>query len=136
MYTMNKILKRKGVRELVKFAMVGFSSTVIDFSILNVCIKLLSFSIPFATFWGFIFGTTNGYFLNNHWTFKDRNKSANSRDLTKYATISAIGLGLTELIMHQLAVESNIHYNIAKLIAVFIVFFWNFFANRYWTFKK
>lgn len=132
----NNIINRKGVRELVKFALVGSTSTVIDFIILNICIKFLTLTIPFATFWGFIFGTINGYLLNNRWTFGDRNKSANSRDLIKYTIISAVGLGLTELIMHQLAVKSDLHYNLAKLIAVFIVFFWNFFINRAWTFKK
>ncbi|MDO8649982.1 MAG: GtrA family protein, partial [Candidatus Berkelbacteria bacterium] len=53
----------------------------------------------------------------------------------KYAIIAAIGLAITEAIIHFLVAEKGLYYNLAKVVAIVIVFFWNFFGNRYWTFK-
>lgn len=128
-------LARKGFKEIFKFALVGAVSTIIDFAILNLVLKFTSVTIAWSVFWGFIGGSTNGYFMNNAWTFGHRNLPTSAKNMTKYIIISAIGLGITELIIKELAVKALYNVNASKLVAVFIVFFWNFFANRFWTFK-
>jgi hypothetical protein len=70
-----------------------------------------------------------------------------------FALISVMGLGIRipilyffEPVMESLAVRLGLHIlpvldartladNITLAIAVIIVMFWNFFANRYWTYN-
>lgn len=131
---MENVFKTKFFKEMIQFASVGAVSTAIDYVLLNLAHQNFNASIYLATFIGFLGGSINGYLANNTWTFAHRNLPMGTRGLAQYSLVGLVGLGLTELIMHILAVRADINYNLAKLVAVFIVFFWNFLANRYWTF--
>lgn len=124
-------------RDIVKFGSVGAVATTIDFSLLNLSLAFLDGEnqIYIATFIGFIFGATVGYILNNAWTYRRLSRKPRPKYLMKYVIIGSFGLLITEAIMHHFAVYQDMNHNLAKLIAVGIVFFWNFSANRYWTFN-
>lgn len=120
--------------EGVKFAAVGATSTVLDFAVLNLA-HFLGASVPWAAFFGYLVGTINGYYLNNRWTYQRLGSQFRWTALSKYGVVSAVGLGLTELIMISLhSLSWNV--NLAKLVSVVLVFFWSFTANRFWTFKE
>ena len=123
------------MKDFIKFGIVGLIATVIDYLGLNIFLKLNS-PLWLSTLIGFSAGAIIGYFLNNSWTYKRLGKRGNANDLTKYVVVAAFGLLWTELIMHYLSVSNSWDANLSKLVAVFIVFFWNFFINRVWTFKE
>ena len=114
--------------------MVGVVGATVDIGLLNLLHLALGIDIYIAIFWAFIAGTTTAYVLNNNWTFQRLNNPIGWEKSLKYLSIGAVGLGLTELIMHILVGQNEFNFNIAKLVAIGIVFFWNFTANRYWTF--
>lgn len=120
--------------EGAKFAVVGAISTILDITFLNLA-HFLGASVPWATFIGYLVGTINGYYLNNRWTYQHLGGQFKWAALSKYALISAVGLGLTELIVNYLHFLSW-NLNAAKIVAVVLVFFWNFMANRFWTFRN
>jgi putative flippase GtrA len=122
------------LKEGTKFGVVGIVSTTVDYLLLNLCLHF-GMSLPWATFFGYCLGTINGYYLNNIWTYAHQKRRTNITGLSKYAVISGIGLLLTELIVNIGHSSLGIRVNIIKAIAVMVVFFWNFFGNRYWTFK-
>lgn len=122
-------------RDLVLFGLVGVVSTVADIAVLNIFYIGFQTSIYVATLLGFLVGSVNGYLMNNQWTYQRLGKKAQLSALAQYSIVGAVGLGLTEIIMHLLTVQSGLNYNVSKLIAVLVVFFWNFFGNRYWTFR-
>lgn len=116
----------------VRFAGVGLLSTVLDMAVLNVA-SIAGANIYLATFLGFMAGLTNGFLLNTRYVF---GKERNVVRYVKYGLVSFGGLLLTELIMHYVAVDpGHLEKNIAKLIAVGIVFFWNYFLSKHWAFK-
>ena len=122
------------VREFIKFGVVGVVATAIDYAGLNLSLRASS-PLYLAVFVGFASGAIVGYFLNNSWTYKHLGKNHNLQDLGKYVVIAAFALLWTELIMHYLSTVNSWNANLSKLVAVFIVFFWNFFVNRLWTFR-
>ena len=134
-------LKSGHLADFWRFAVIGALSTVIDIGALNA-LNYLGFNSYVAVFFGYFLGAVNGYFFNNNWTYKHLGKKANAKAFSQYVLISFIGLGLTELIIYFLTkiIHSSLSrselLNIYKLIAVVIVFFWNFFANRIITFRK
>lgn len=129
-------LGNPSIGDLWRFAVVGLISTIIDIAALNIAYRLLHANLYLATFIGFLLGSINGYLLNNAWTYQRLRKRAHTFGLVKYTVIGLIGLGLTELIIDWLAVRSGVNYNLSKLVAVAVVFFWNFFGNRWWTFQE
>lgn len=128
-------LGNPNLRDLWRFAVVGLVSTIIDITALNLSYRSFHTSLYLAAFIGFLLGSINGYLLNNAWTYRRLDKRAGLLGLTKYTLISLVGLGLTEVIIDLLSVRSNLNYNVSKLVAVAVVFFWNFFGNRWWTFQ-
>lgn len=133
------------IREVVKYGLVGVVSTVIDIVILRT-LSGLGWPYWLALAVGFVGGTINGYFMNSRWTFRYKTKGQEGVKFAQFTVVSLVGLGLTELIGN-----SYIHYidqsiNLlgrevgpkmtGKLIAVVLVFVWNYGANKLWTFKK
>lgn len=101
-----------------------------------------------ANFFGFIFGVTNGYIWNSRWTFQDSNPAQRHAQFVKFVLVNVVGLILQQIILFVsmnvlLANASHLRLGIRDLrpfigefIAISIVVFWNFFANKHWTFKK
>ena len=133
------------LREIITYGVVGGVSTVIDMGILKIC-TVVGWPYWLALALGFSAGTVNGYFMNSRWTFRYKTKGKEGLKFSQFAVVSLIGLGLTELIGN-----SYVHYigndltlvghtigfkMVGKLIAVVLVFAWNYLANKFWTFKK
>jgi len=132
--------RKKFYRQFVKFGIVGVGGTLIDLVIYNILALLFHYNIYFARTISFILAATNNYILNRRWTFKNKDKNI-AKQYFQFFFISAIGLGLNLLIMHFAQnLVKNVQNEILKLnipvvIAILIVLVWNFFANKYWTFK-
>lgn len=131
--------------EVIRYGVVGAVSTVIDMGLLNIVKAFAGWPVWLAVAIGFGGGTVNGYFMNSRWTFKYNTKGQEGVKFTQFTVVSLIGLGLTELIVNgyikmigsdlTLAGRTVSEYNVGKLIAVVLVFFWNYIANKVWTFK-
>lgn len=143
---MAEIRKQSVIMEIIRYGLVGAVSTVIDMGLLNIGKKLLGWPVWLDVAIGFIGGTVNGYYMNSRWTFKYNTRGQEGIKFTQFAIVSAIGLGLTELIVNgyivligaslNLAGHIVSEYNTGKLIAVVLVFAWNYIANKLWTFKS
>lgn len=116
---------------LIQFATVGALSTVIDVAVLNLA-EYAGLNDYLSTALGFMAGLTNGYLLNSRFVFRHGRTSGNA---LKYAVVNGIGLGLTELIVFILHGRLGLHLNPAKLMAVAVVFFWNYGMSRAWAFR-
>ncbi|MCX6343785.1 MAG: GtrA family protein [Armatimonadetes bacterium] len=127
------------IREMFKFGVVGAVSTVIDVALLKFSHHFMANApdlLWLAVAIGYAGGTVNGYFWNSRWSFRYDTTGKEKRKLTQFAIVSAVGFTLTELIVLMLVHKHGFGKIIAKLIAIPIVFFWNFSANKLWTFRK
>jgi putative flippase GtrA len=133
--------KLDSLPQFIKFAIVGASGTVIDFLIL-IILKNVGFHTLIANALSFTAGLTNNYFWNSRWTYKETVEKFSMDQFIKFTAVSLIGLGLNSIIL--LVLESPIEkligmpglgYLPAKVIATIIVLFWNYMANRKWTFN-
>lgn len=118
-------------REPIVFALVGFLSSLIDIISL---LLLHHFGVNkfIATAIAFTLGTLNGYFLNSRYSFKQ--ELSRSR-IAKYFLISLGGLLWTEYIIFLLTSKEHLNLLPAKLVAILLVFFWNYLLSKIWAFK-
>ena len=133
----------------LKFAAVGAIGAVVDFGILNLLL-LLGLPYVLAGTISFIAAVLNNFIWNRYWTYPDSRSKKVSSQLIQFAIINAIGLGIRipllaflEKVLIGLA-ETYLHdwifsaeflgHNTGLAIAILIVMFWNYIANRYWTY--
>ena len=141
--------RRPGLRQLIKFCIVGASSTVIDKGIY----RLLLFSLaPGWPWWlsqsiAFCFGVTNGYIWNRLWTFRHQKRGEVSKQYPLFVATNVIGLllnllitklfliGFTGQLVHRGQNPDPNHAFLASLCAIPLVVVWNFSAAKFLTFR-
>ncbi len=136
-------IRRRGVRQFIKFCIVGASSTIIDFAVANIAYYVLGVRpAALASVMGFCVAVVNGYTWNSLWTFRDRQRKAVHKEFVLFVTVNIVGAMLNYSIVSFVLMfdKQDPHpkwvFNGAKLLATGIVVFWNFFANRRWTFGQ
>ena len=131
-------------RELMrflKFAVVGAIGMVVDLTVLTLTREWLGLSLSLAVFLGFSVAVVSNFTWNRVWTFPESRQRPIGSQLVQFFIINAIGLGINEVVVLGLHPVFNrvLHdpasYMAAKIIAIGIVLFWNYFVNRKWTYK-
>lgn len=134
-------------KTLIKFAVVGFTGTVIDFAFYKFFIW--EFGLPPATSKGFSteVAIISNFILNNAWTFRNRktSKSIYQRFLS-FQLVSLVGLGIAVLIvkgLHAIFEDGFVDVGFRKIAYNNFYFFatippvmaWNFIVNHFITWK-
>ena len=123
------------VRQFAKFAIVGAIGTVIDVSILAFLHEFIGLNLYVANLFSFSAAVISNYTWNTLWTFGDQEKE-HRRQFLQFGLVSIIGLGLSQVLLYFFHDVLGQYYLIAKCLSILIVLFWNFAANRLWTFKE
>lgn len=129
------IPRRPIVRQFIKFAMVGVVNTTIDFGVYALALLWLDWHYLIANALAFVAAATNSYILNRRWTFRSQDPQWR-RQASKYFTVLAIGFGLNEVLLYYFVEHGGLGEILGKAVAIVIVLFWNFSANKLWTFSK
>lgn len=132
----------KEVERIGRFLAVGSVGTMLDFALLTL-LKLAGLPTLAANSLSFLAGLVNNFTWNRMWTFGDSAQPDWQKQLAQFTVVSLVGLGLSNLIV--LGLEGPLGgilghpawgYLPAKVIATGVVVFWNYFANRLWTFRE
>lgn len=141
---------RKEVKRFAKFATVGAAGAITHFTIVNLLVQLLTVSERAANPIGFGAAVLQNFLLNRRWTFPESRQRNAGRQLVQFALVSIIGLSLNQLVfvvvdyfleplvahfIEQPRLAHAISYNLALAVAIGVVLFWNFTANRLWTYR-
>ncbi len=130
-----KFVIRRGVRQFIKFGVVGASGAVVSFVIFHLLLHAhLDLRLAFSI--GFIAGGVNNYWWNRHWTFKSRGHMG--RELAQFLTVSSIALGLGVIITGLLDKHMppfHLRNSLIWLCGTVGGMGVNFFFNKYWTFR-
>lgn len=133
---------RRELKRFFRFAVVGLSGTLLDFIVLNF-LKIV-FGLPTlpANVISYSCGIINNYFLNRFWTYAEVKEKNQAARFWQFTLVSLLGLLLNNLLMWGLEKPFGLLLNNpaqgylpAKIVATAVVVFWNYYVNRYWTFK-
>jgi putative flippase GtrA len=126
----------------VKFAIVGAFGAVVDFGILNILV--LAFGVPkeYANLVSVTCAIISNFVWNRLWTFPESRERALHTQFGQFASVNVVGLGINEIVFlstdalwFAAMFAHPLDYNVAKAMATLVVLFWNFFANRNWTYR-
>ena len=140
-----RLLDRPGLRQFIKFCIIGSTSFAIDFGISYFLTFPLHMWWVLAKTISFSLAVTNGFFWNQRWTFRAVGHRKHHEQYAMFAGVNIVGWLLNVSIMKTVFWISTGTFRgqhptkpvwlAATILATVIVVFWNFFANKHWTFK-
>jgi len=136
------IVKNKSVSQFVKFAIVGGGATVVDYLVFFLFSRILITGLfsgqtlkQVSKSLSFIVSAAVNYYFNRQWTFKSHDKNVATQTL-KFYVVATVGLVFNNFIFYVVTSVFGWADIWGLICATGIMFFWNFFMNRAWTFKK
>lgn len=132
------------VRRFLKFAIVGTIGAVVDFGVLNVLILVFGVPKAYANLVSVTAAILSNFTWNRLWTFPESRERAVHTQFTQFLLVNLVGLLINQFVFlntdHYLfepvfGVDAPLAYNLAKACAIVVVLFWNFGANRFWTYR-
>lgn len=155
--------KARDIERFIKFLVVGGLGAIIDLGLTNFLMIAVFhvqdgdvLLVTLSACLGFSAAVASNFFWNRYWTYPDSRTRSVRRQLVQFFVISLIGLGVRALTVGiftnvfadvvrgalntvgaNLAgyTEYKMGANLAIMLALVIVAFWNFFANRLWTYN-
>ncbi len=134
---------------------VGGVATVADMLVMILIRELAHAPEGVAAVFGFIVGLAVNYIISTFWVFAKAKVNNRVLDFIGFGVIGIIGLGLTQLIIEPFAVEGifgkgffvsnqifgsllpvDKYYIVGKVLAVIIVYMWNFFARKFILYRN
>ena len=122
--------------QLFRYGFVGGVAFVVDYGSLFVLTHYAGVPYLWSAAIAFLLGLVTNYLLSISWVFRKERSSNPWKEFLVFAVIGVLGLLFNEGIMYVATEWIGLHYMVSKLISTVIVFFWNFFARKYWAFGK
>ena len=120
--------------KFITFLAVGLSGMIIDFSITFICKEKLRLNKYIANSLGFSVAAVSNFLLNRHYTFNSNNPDISS-EFYWFMGISIISLFIYNGIVWIGVNKMNINFYLSKVMGIFVITFWNFFAHLLITFQ-
>ncbi len=134
---------------------VGGVATLADMGVMVFLREVFGVSESIAAVFAFIVGLAVNYIISTFWVFAKAKVKNRAADFIAFGVIGVIGLGLTQLIIAPFSVEgifgkgilvqysvfgslipADKYYIIGKMLAVVLVYMWNFFARKFFLYNK
>jgi putative flippase GtrA len=129
------------VVRFVKFAMVGAVGMVVDLTVLNVLHRGVGLPLLVANTISFTMAVVSNFTWNRLWTFPESRERPLVPQLGQFALVNVVGLAINNLVLwlvYSLVknfIPDPLDYNLAKIVAIGVVLFWNYGVNRLWTYR-
>lgn len=117
-------------RQFVKFALVGLLSLAVEYALLIYLLQVPYMDYLIATTVSFAVSIVVNYLLSMRYVFERKDDMSRRRELTIFAVLSAIGLGLNDIYMFVGVSLFNVSTMFMKLISTFIVTWYNYISRR------
>lgn len=117
-------------KQILKFGVVGGLAFLVDYSILLFCTEVLHIPYLTSSAISFLFAVVFNYILSIRWVFEVNNERGHRKNFIVFVLLSALGLGLNQLVMWFGVEALNIVYQVTKIGATGIVMVFNFISRK------
>jgi putative flippase GtrA len=141
-----RLTQKRGVRQFLKFAVVGASGFVVNLVIFTLLQRVVpnreaaaEYNVIYSI--AFLSGGVSNYFLNRRWTF--RSTGHVGREGLSFMAVSVMALIVGLIVSAAIAPlpapfigRSFGHGHMTWLVSTVSAIVVNFFVNKYWTFRS
>ncbi len=133
----SRVRQRRGVRQFIKFGIVGASGFLVNLAIFTLLQRVVpnhGSAGPYYAIYSvaFLAGGVSNYFLNRIWTFRSTGHAG--REALQFLSVSVLAL-IVGLVVSALVAPALGHGHRTWFVATLSGIFVNFFVNKYWTFR-
>jgi len=140
--------KNEAMRQFAKFVIVGIVNTGLDFLVLNAEMLITGITqgpgMLAQNAISFSVATTNSYYFNKKWAFRDNSKRNQGHKFSQFLIISLAGLVInsstvfliTSSVSPLFGISPILWANLAKVVATGFSLIWNFIGYKFFVFKK
>ncbi|WP_416962876.1 GtrA family protein [Streptomyces sp. Agncl-13] len=126
-------------REVAKFGAVGVVGTVVNFAVSNLLWHLTSLQAVRANVIATIVAIACNYVGFRYFTYRDRDKTARTKELSLFLAFSLVGLvienGILFAAIYGFGWDSSLQRNVFKVLGIGIATLFRFWSYRSWVFK-
>ncbi len=125
----------KLMEQVLKFGVVGFLAFGIDYGVLMLLSQVFGVDPVISAAISFCVSLVFNYLASMRFVFSHRDDMSRSREFVTFLILSAIGLGINELIMWggvSLIGNSALAVTAVKVFATAVVMVWNFVSRKRW----
>ncbi|MGV4984215.1 GtrA family protein [Streptomyces sp. NPDC001709] len=130
---------RRLVREVAKFGTVGVAGIFVNLGVFNLVRHVSDLPVVRASIIATVVAIVFNYIGFRYWTYRDRDKSGRTKELTLFLLFSAIGLvienGVLYAATYGLGWDSPLQSNVSKFAGIGIATLFRFWSYRTWVFR-
>jgi len=130
---------RRIVREIAKFGAVGGAGLLVNLLVFNVVRHLTDLPVVRASVIATVVSIVFNYIGFRYFTYRDRDKSGRTKELTLFLLFSVVGLVIENGILYAATYgfgwDSPLQSNIFKFVGIGIATLFRFWSYRSWVFK-
>lgn len=127
------------IREIAKFGAVGGIGTLVNLVVFNVLRHTTEIPVVRASIIATAVAICSNYVGFRYFTYRDRDKSGRTKEMTLFLLFSAIGLVIENGVLYAATYgfgwDSQLQSNIFKFLGIGIATLFRFWSYRTWVFK-
>ena len=120
---------------IVRYLFVGGAAALVDIGLFAVFARLLGYNYLIVAACTFVVATGVNYSLSVRHVFESRVRFSRRYEVALVFAVSAVGLGINQLVLFVAVNELGNELVISKVLATGMVFFWNYLARANFVFK-
>ena len=129
--------------QVALFALVGFSSALVNLGVYNLILwglrslgVFFGFDFLIAQFFGFVISVAWAFFFNRRYVFRAPGAPWKESLIKVYIAYSLTGIGLSSLLSLLWVYVFEIPKEVLSILNDCLCFPVNFLLNKYWSFRK
>jgi putative flippase GtrA len=127
------------VGEVAKFGAVGGAGVLVNLGVFNLVRHVSDLPVVRASIIATVVAIAFNYVGFRYWTYRDRDRSGRTKELTLFLFFSAIGLvienGVLFLATYGLHWDTPLESNVFKFLGIGIATLFRFWSYRTWVFR-
>lgn len=121
---------RKLIEQIMKFGVVGVIAFVIDFGVMVFLTEVFGIDPVISATVSFIISVIFNYAASMRYVFSHREGMSRTREFIIFVVLSAIGLGINDMLIWAGTDLASFDYRLVKIFATAVVMVWNFVTRK------
>ncbi|MEU4093739.1 GtrA family protein [Streptomyces sp. NPDC026673] len=126
-------------REAAKFGAVGGAGVLVNIGVFNLVRHVTDLQVVRASIIATVVAIAFNYVGFRYFTYRDRDKSGRTRELTLFLVFSAVGLVIENGVLYAATYgfgwDSPLQSNVFKFLGIGVATLFRFWSYRTWVFK-
>lgn len=127
------------VREAARFGAVGGAGVLVNLLVFNLVRQVTDLQVVRASVIATVVAIAFNYVGFRHFTYRDRDKSRRTRELTLFLLFSVVGLVIENGVLYAATYgfgwDSPLQSNIFKFVGIGVATLFRFWSYRSWVFR-